>query len=196
MKYEVQKIIIKEFNEYLKLAEKRKVVPFLKNSKKKLPQKYQTKEYRWNAKNQLIDLNGIVVPSNPIVAGTPRLWRINGQDIYNQKIKHSARGGIMDKLHKVFDPIISKIDAIEPKYFPLTLEVLFHIVDQNKIVSKDKNIDNDNRWIYEKVIQDSLSSTKRIPDDNPYVINENIKKTIFVDNPEDSKLEIIIYGEL
>jgi len=191
---EIRKITIPQLSEYIRIAEKRAVKPYLKGSKKKLPKKYQTDEYRWNAKGYLIDSRGVVVPSNPIVAGTPRDWRINGQDVYNQKIKHSARGGIMAKLHAIFDPILKKVDKIDEQDYPLHLRLEFHTLDHNKEESRERNIDNDNKWVYEKVIQDSLTHVGVIRDDNPYVINENSKKTIFVTNPDDVKLDIIIYG--
>lgn len=192
---EIRNIIIPNLSEYLRISEKRAVKPFMKDSKKKIPKKYQTNDYKWNAKGYLVDKRGLVVSSNPIVAGTPRDWRINGQDIYNQKIKHSARGGIMNKLHSIFDPIMAGVQTIDEKDYPLSLRLNFYTVDHNKEENRERNIDNDNKWIYEKVVQDSLTNVGVIRDDNPYVINENIKKTIFIDDPKDSKLEIIIYAQ-
>lgn len=194
MKEEIRKIVIPNLTEYLRISQKRAVKPFSNKSKTKLPKKYQTEDFRWNTKGYLIDKNGLIVPSNPKVAGTPRDWRINGQDIYNQKIKHSSRASIMSKLHDMFDPIIKKFEPISEDQYPLTLKVEFYTIDHNKAQSNERNIDNDNKWIYEKVIQDSLTAMKIITDDNPYVINENIKKTIFVEDRRQEKVEITIYG--
>lgn len=191
---ELRKIIIEDPTEYIRISNKRAVKPFSQNSKKKLAKKYQTEDYRWNAKGYLIDKNGLIVPSNPRVAGTPRDWRINGQDIYNQKIKHSGRASIMGKLHDMFDPHIKKLKVIDQNEYPLTLRVEFYTLDHNKQAGTERNIDNDNKWIYEKVIQDSLTAMGIIRDDNPYVINENIKKTIFVESEKDVRMEITIYG--
>lgn len=190
---EIVRITIPKFNEYIRIAEKKKLKPFLQGSVKPLPKKYQTEDYRWNNRGQLVYANsGALVASNPNIVGTPRDWRINGQDIYNQKIKHSARASIMQKLHAKFKEHLAQIDNIPEELFPITLRINFYIQDQNKVENREKNIDNDNRWIYHKAIQDTLSELKKIKDDNPYFINGNHHKTYFVDDPEEVRLEIIL----
>lgn len=190
---EIVKVTISNFNEYIRIAEKRMVKPFIQNSKKKLPKKYQTEEFVWNRKGYLVHADtGIIVPSNPVMAGKPRLWRINGQDIYNQKVKHSARASIMQKMHAKFIPYLGELQEINPKLFPLTLRINFFIKDQTKEEGRENNIDNDNRWIYHKVIQDTLVEKKKIPDDNPHIINGNYHKTYFVEDDKDCKVEIIL----
>lgn len=177
----------KEFSEYIKLSEKRKLKPFIRDSKKKLPKKYQTEDYVWNAKGQLAYARtGSLVPSNPKVVGTPRYWKINGQDIYNQKVKHSHRAAIMNKLHAVYEPLFHGLKPLEETR--LILHLNFYVLDEGK-----HNVDNDNRWIWEKVIQDSMTATGFLPEDNPYIIRGNYKETFFVERPEDRKLEIILY---
>ena len=187
MNEEIVKITIPQFNDLIRIAEKRSVSPFKKDSKKKIPKKYQTDEYSWNGKGYLIhNKTGVIVPSNPIMAGKPREWRMNGQDIYNQKIKHSARAALMTKMHNKFNQHLKQIEKINPELFPLTLRINFYIRDYEKMEgSKIKNIDNDNKWIYEKVIQDTLTELKKIPDDKPYYINGNYKKTYFVETDEE-----------
>lgn len=188
---EVFKVIIKNFSEYVKISDKRQVKPFFKG-KRKLPKKYETKDYIWDIKGRLISsTTGEIIPSNPIVAGTKRMWRINGQDIYNQKIKHSARHGIMSKLHEMFSPYLKNIPKIIN--FPIKLEINFFILDNNKIKTREKNIDNDNKWLYNKVVQDTLTELGIIPDDGPYYINGNNITTTFVENYEDVRMEIIGY---
>lgn len=190
---EVAKVILHNFNEYIRIANKRSVKPFLKNSKKKLPKKYQTDEYCWNSNGKLIDAKtGTIIPSNPIMAGTPRDWKINGQDVYNQKVKHSARAAIATKLHEKFKPALKELGKLNEELYPLVLCLHFYIKDENKQKTKAKNIDNDNKWIYEKAIQDTMVELGTIPDDNPYIIDGNIKRTFFVENDEDVRLEIIL----
>lgn len=192
---EIFKVTINKFNDSIKLAEKRKLIPIIKGEKKIFPKKYQNENFIWNAKNQLINKDtGDLVARNSMLVGKPRYWKLNGQDIYNQKVKHSARGGIMQKLHAMFEPHLKNI-KIEDKSYPISLRINHYTLDYNKEAGKDKNIDNDNKWIYNKVIMDSLRDLKVIPDDNPYYINENTIKTIFVDDYKDIKLEIIGYGE-
>jgi len=190
---DVVKITIPKFSEFIRIANKRSVKPFEKSSKTKLPKKYQTEDYKWNEKGYLVDaVTGIVVPKNPRMAGQPRDWRINGQDVYNQKVTHNGRNAVATKMHEKFKDDLNKIDHINEDLYPLTMRLNFYILDQNKIKDKTKNIDNDNRWIYEKFIQDTLVELGKIPDDNPYYINGNFKKTYFVEDPEDVKLEIIL----
>ena len=186
------KIVIPNFSEYIRIAEARRAKPILKNSKRRLPIKYQTEDYIWNTKGQLIHAKtGSLVPANSITVGQPRDWRINGQDIYNQKIKHTTRGGIMQKMHTKFNEHLNKIEPLVD--FPVTLHLKFYIQDARKLNDKSKNIDNDNRWIYHKVIQDCLRDLKKIPEDELDFINENRHKTYFVDSPEECRLEIHIY---
>lgn len=189
---EIQKIIIKPFNEYIKISEKRKVKPFYKD-KRILPKKYQTDDYIWDGKGRLIHkLTGEVIASNPKVAGQERWWRINGQDIYNQKISHAGRHSIMSKLHDKFNPHLKDIESLNN--FPIKVEINFYIQDQDKIKSREKNIDNDNRWLYAKVIRDCLRDLKKVPDDDPHYIMGDSSNTIFVEEDE-VRLEIVIYGQ-
>lgn len=188
---EVFKIVINNFSEYVKISDKRQVKPYLKG-KRFIPKKYQTKDYTWDSKGRLVSATtGEIIASNPIVAGTERWWRINGQDIYNQKIKHSARHGLMTKLHQMFSVYLKDIPKIEN--FPIKLELNFFILDNNKVKTREKNIDNDNKWLYNKVVQDTLTELGIIPDDNCYYINGNNITTTFVEDITDVKLEIIGY---
>lgn len=188
------KIVIPKFSEYIRISEARRAKPILKTSKKPLPKKYQTEDYTWNKKGQLINAKtGSLIASNSITVGKPRDWRINGQDIYNQKIKHTTRGGIMQKMHQKFNQYLKDIVPLEQ--FPITVHIKFYILDANKQANRENNIDNDNRWIYHKVIQDCLTDLKKIPDDSPYYINENRHKTYFVEDEKDVRLEINLYTD-
>jgi hypothetical protein len=188
MTEEIVKLTIHNFSEYIRIAEKRMPKPFVKGSKKKLPKKYQTEDYVWDKRGYLVYKNtGSIVPSNGLTVGKPRDWRMNGQDVYNQKIKHSARNAITIKMHNKFKPHLGKIEKLDGAYFPLTLRINFYVMDQGKF-----NIDNDNRWIYDKVVQDTLVELGKIPDDNPKIINGNYKKTYFVEKEEEVKVEIIL----
>lgn len=189
---EILKINIPEFNEYIRIAEKKILKPFIKDGKKKIPKKYQSDIYEWNKIGKLVfkDTKQLV-PSNPLTVGKPRDWRINGQDIYNQKVKHSNRGALMQKMHEKFRPYLEGI-KFDDNIYPLTLKINFYVLDNNKQEGRERNIDNDNRWIYNKVIQDTLVELKVIPDDNPYYINGNQSTTYFVEDPKDVRLEIIL----
>lgn len=190
---EIEKIVLETFNEYIKISDKRQLKPFKKvdvDAGKYFPKKYQNTDiYTWNNDGKLIyKETKKLVPKNSKVVGQPRYWKINGQDIYNQKISQTHRAVIMNKLHALFEPLFKEIKSLQN--FPVGLRINFYTIDEGKF-----NIDNDNKWIWEKVIQDSMSRVKYIPDDSPKYINENIKKTIFVEDKKDTKIEIIIYKE-
>jgi len=183
----IHEIVINEFSQYIKIAESRRAKPFLKG-KRKIPKKYQNENFEFDSKGRLINKNnGSVVPSNPMVCGKPRYWKINGQDIYNQKIKFTDRAKIVGLLHEYFGKHLVQLRDFK---FPdkIGVRIIFYVLDEGK-----NNIDNDNKWIYEKVIQDTMTQLSIISDDNPYVINENCKKTEFVDKQEDVKLVIEFY---
>lgn len=188
------KITIPKFSEYIRISDARRAKPILKTSKKPLPKKYQTEDYTWNKKGQLINAKtGSLIASNSITVGKPRDWRINGQDIYNQKIKHTTRGGIMQKMHHKFDQYLKDIVPLDK--FPITVHLKFYIIDARELDDRSNNIDNDNRWIYHKVIQDCLRDLGKIPDDNLDYIVENRHRTYFVENEEDVRLEINLYTD-
>ena len=180
-------ITVPNFTEYIKVAESKKLKPIVKG-KRKIPKKYldETK-YSFDDRDRLIELStGKLVPGNPNVVGKPRYWRVNGQDIYNQKVKTFQRNNYIGMLHNYFSKLFEKeFENIRIKKFPLTLSITFYVKDM-----QDHNIDNDNKWIWEKVIQDTLVESKILPDDNPRIICQNTKRTVLVDNEEDIKLII------
>ena len=180
-------ITIPNFSEYIKVAESKRLAPIIKG-KRKIPKKYldETK-YSFDSKGRLIDNEtGMLIAGNPNVVGKPRYWRVNGQDIYNQKVKTFQRNNYIGMLHKFFKLVFeTEFKNVRIKKFPLTLSITFYVRDM-----QDHNIDNDNKWIWEKVIQDTLVENKILPDDNPRIICQNTKRTVLVDKDEDVKLII------
>lgn len=180
-----------DFTEYLMISKKRAVKPFKKGSKKAIPLKYQTDAHAWDAKDRLIDeRTGEVIASNPQLAGKPRMWRINGQDLYNAVVGPQQRKSIMEKLHALYEPYFNKNGVVGRNRFPLQLFLDFYILDNDTIKDKTKNLDNDNKWIWEKFIQDCMVSAGLLPVDEPWVINDNRKRTNFVTDARDVKLVI------
>ncbi len=178
------------FSEYIQIAKKRKPKPYIQG-KCRIPKKYQNDEYVWNAKGYLIrKLDGEVLVSNNKSAGTPREKKINGQDIYNGNTSRQARAHLVKLMHSRFATYLRELEPIKDiKHFPLGLVLHFYVKDRGV-----HNLDNDNRWIWEKVIQDTLRELKVIPEDNPYVIWENIKRTTLISDEREEKLVVEIYG--
>lgn len=179
-----------DFTEYVNIAKKRRPKPYVKG-KCRVPKKYSTEDYDWNAKGYLIrKLDGTVLVANSKTAGKPRNKKVNGQDIYNGHVTRQARATLVKAIHNYFHPYLSIITPIkEVERFPLTIKLIFYVKDQGK-----NNIDNDNKWIWLKCVRDTLTETGVISDDNPYIIDEDTLKTVLIPEEEEQKLIIEIYG--
>lgn len=186
-------IQISNYTEYVKLSNSRRIKPYVQG-KCRVPKKYSGADYHWIKKGKLFVLarvsDGIVLTSNPLAAGTPKMKKVNGQDIYNGNVSRQARASLVKALHNFFIPYISQLEPIKDiEQFPLTLELLFYIYDKGK-----NNIDNDNKWIYRKCIQDTLVECGVLGDDNPQYISRNEEETILIPDNQEQKLIINIYG--
>lgn len=189
-KYIMLKRLEIPFSDYIRVAEKTRVKPYRKD-KCRVPKKYQTEDYGWNSKGFLIrKSDGIIITANSKTAGKPREKKVSGQDIYNGHISSFARAFLVRSLHQRFAPFVRELEAITSlENFPLGVHLNFHVHDKGK-----NNLDNDNRWIWEKALQDTLVEHKIIPDDNPYIVWENVKRTILIAPEKEQSLVIEIYG--
>ena len=134
--------------------------------------------------------DGLVLVCNTKTVGKPRFKKVNGQDIYNGNTSRQARANLVKMIHNKFAPYVKDINPIEDvTAYPLGIHLNFYVKDQGR-----QNIDNDNKWIWEKAIQDTLVENKIIPDDNPYIVWENVKRTILIPEEDEEKLVIEIYG--
>lgn len=186
-------IQIDGFSEYVQIAQKRNSKPY-EQGKCRVPKKYLTEEYGWFKKGKKTVLcrisDGLIMTSNPNTVGKPRYKKVNGQDIYNGNTSRQARSTLVKNIHNYLNNYILQIkDIVEIDLFPLTLEVLFYVYDQGK-----HNIDNDNKWIWTKCIQDTLVECGKIIDDNPHIISRNESETILIPEDQEQKLIINIYG--
>jgi hypothetical protein len=189
-KYILLKKVELPFSDYVEVSKKARGKPYVKD-KCRVPLKYQTDDYFWNAKGYLARTSdGLVLTSNPKIAGKPRIKKINGQDIYNGAMSKQARAFIKRVASDKLTPYLRDIEPLlNVENYPLGIAMNFHIHDNGK-----RNLDNDNRWIWEKALQDTLVTLKIIPDDNPYIIWENIKRSILISNEKEESLVIEIYG--
>lgn len=189
-KYQLLKHIEIPFSEYVQISKKRRAMPYIKG-KCRIPKKFEKDIYGWNSKGYLINkLTGEVIIRNARLAGTPREKKVNGQNIYNGNVSRQSRATLVKALHENFSKYLKDIEPIKDiKHFPLGLHLIFKVHDQARF-----NLDNDNRWIWEKAIQDTLVQEKIIPDDNPYIVWENLKRTILIPNEVEETLIVEIYG--
>lgn len=192
----IEKIVIDNFSEYFQTTAKIRPKPYLKN-RINLPKKYQNSDYEFRKityygkeiEALVRKSDGMMVPSNSKTVDRPRIKKINGQDIYNQNAMTFGRSKIVTMLHDYFKKHVNIEPINDIEKYPLTVEMLFYVHDMNK-----NNIDNDNKWIWTKCFQDTLTEKGVIPDDNVYVISRNITETILI--PEDATQQLIIniYG--
>lgn len=196
--YQLLKKIEIPFSEYVQISKKRRPVYFkndLKGGESRLPKgilkKLKAGLYDWDIKGYLYNkLTGEVLVRNNKSVGTPREQKVNGQNIYNGNVSRQARATLVKALHEKFARYLKDIDPIvDIKHFPLGIHLIFKVHDRFKF-----NLDNDNRWIWEKTIQDTLVQEKIIPEDNPYVVWENLKRTILIPNEVEETLIVEIYG--
>lgn len=188
--YTLLKKIEMPFSDYVQIAKSIRGKPY-KKGKCNVPKKYQGENFDWNNKGHLVRLSdGLVLTANPKLKGKPRVKKVNGQDIYNGNVSRQGRAFLIKVLHERLSIFIREIEPIiDVKHFPLGIHLNFYVHDKGK-----NNLDNDNRWVWEKAAQDTLTELKIIPDDNPYIVWENIKRTILIADEKEEKLVLEIYG--
>lgn len=183
---------IDDFSEYIEVSKKRLPKPYIKG-KCRIPKKYSDENiFGFDKKNRLIILQtGEVLFKNNKTIGTPRYKKVNGQNIYNGSQARQVRAALVKRIHEYFYPHLKNINIPKDlEVYPLTLELLFYVHDQGKF-----NVDNDNKWIWRKCIQDVITELGKWPDDNVNIISRNEEETILISEEESQKLIINIYGK-
>lgn len=176
-------VIVPNFNGSIVLANKIRVKPYREGYKTpRVPQKYLTPEYGYKGGKLVHLASGDIVPSNGNKAGTPRITMVNGQDLYNGRIKEFARATFMTKLKEYLFPYFEEQGIIREK--GLTCQLHFYLLDKGKF-----NIDNDNLWIWTKTVCDLLKQYI-LTDDDPKTICAHNTKTFFVTDEYKTRLEI------
>lgn len=187
-------ITINGYSEYLQLSKARRAKPYVRG-KCRVPKKYSDESvYGWVTKGRQVVLanliDGTILTANSKAAGTPKLKKGNGQDIYNGNISRQARANLVRAIHSYFIPYITEVEPItDINVFPITLEILFYVHDKGK-----NNIDNDNKWIWRKCIQDTFVELGKIIDDNPHIVSRNEEETILIPDDMEQQLVINVYG--
>lgn len=193
----IREIVIDNFSEYIQTTAKIRPKPYIKGHCK-LPLKYQNSNYEFrkvtfwgkNIEALVRKEDGLVVPSNSKTVDRPRIKKVNGQDVYNQNAMTFGRAKIVNILHDYFRDILNIEPISDINNYPLLLDLQFFVHDMGK-----QNIDNDNKWIWRKCIQDTLVENGIIPDDNVYNISKNSEETTLIPNTDSQKLIIRIYGQ-
>jgi hypothetical protein len=166
--------------EHVTISNKRRAAYYKKGDK--IPKKYMY--LKFDKKGYLKTKDGEKVVKNPISAGTPKKWKINGQGLYSGIVNRFTRKKMKDQLYESY---VKKWD-IEKGFFipmdmyPLKIEWEFH-----HIIGK-ADWDLDNKWVYLKVFLDTLSAEGVIFDDSIKYITNSPSPTFFpVETKEESK---------
>ena len=135
--------------------------------------------------------DGNVKVSNPKTAGKPRLWRVNGQDMYNGRLNPLMRAKITKYYHDYLSIHIDRI--LHGLFIPIGKYPIAISLDIYE-VKEDKLPDIDNLWIWKKWFADCLTELEIIPDDGPdYIIESGYIKYHWVTTEEERKLIFNIY---
>ena len=172
----------------------------------KLPSSFEDKKYYWKdfkvisagkkvIKEYLVDDKGERIVANESKAGKPKVENINGQGIYNGKIKEHDRNNMITQIHNSFKPYVATISKITS--YPIRIDVYMFDQIEDAVFTRHQDWDVDNRFLpYGKALSDVLKSEGKIDEDNRYYITEP-PHPIFVpvDDKEDRKLVVRIFKD-
>lgn len=158
-----------------------------------LPKKYQNKNFIFKKYNSgelrlyNVDNQEFVIKNNK-VAGKPKLWKVNGQELYNGSLFHSTRAKIAKEVHLYLREYIKDLPNMtanleKGSYLSIKMVIYSPLPD---------NVfwDCSNKWIWIKWFEDVLSDAKKIKDDNILYIRSS--GTIEYIESETPKFEFII----
>lgn len=176
------------------MNEKGKIVDYIKQNIR-LPLKPIHKwKYRLYRKED--DNRYRPVIANTLKVGTPNIYLINGQDIYNGFLQDHAKGYVIDKIKECYLPHISTLPVITE--YPIQISCEVHDTIKNNYASNKDLIghrwDVDNLvYPYLKAFPDLLVKEGKIKDDDRLHLPGSIG-AIFVpiEKHEDRKLVFII----
>ena len=175
-------IEIPKFITHVQLSKKRKAKYYTMHDE--IPKRYS--KCKFNAKGILVDDFGYPIIKNPIAAGTPKYAKINTQVIYRGN-GHFTRSKMVHEMKEFFRDYICGIPPIDPKNFPLEIELQIHCPKGKG----DFDVDNMS-GIYTKTIHDCLVDCGLIPDDNINYIMKTESQYLPVKTDEERKLVIIL----
>ena len=163
----VWKVIIPNYEDKVPISQRRRAIYYKKEDydKGKVPKKHVAKikagSMRFDTKGFLIDMNKNRVISNPLVAGKPKYWTINGQRIYDGSLHYTARSKVTRWAHEYLGEFIKELPEIKiPSgcYLRVWLDI-YKPGDR-------LNWDCDNQWLWMKWFLDTLVEKGKIPEDN------------------------------
>ena len=166
----VWKVVIPNYEEKVPISKRRRAKYYKKGDKmaKKYLNGIKNGLYFFDNKGFLIDQNKNRVIANPISAGTPKFWTINGQRMYDGTLHYTARSKITRWMHEYLSQFIEDFPEIKLQQG----EYLRIWVDMYKPLTI-QNWDCDNQWPWTKWFLDTLVEHKKIPDDSISVVRSS-----------------------
>ena len=161
------KVVIPNYEDKVPISQRRRAKYFKRIDQKnnRIPKKHLAKlkagHLYFDQQGYLIDQNKNRVIANPLVAGKPKYWTINGQRIYDGSLHYTARATVARWMHKYLGEYIDDLPEIE---IPTGcyLRVWLDIYKPN---DSDK-WDCDNQWPWVKWFMDTLVEKGKIPEDS------------------------------
>ncbi len=197
-------VIIPQYLTHIQLSKARRPTYYSKKDQiiGGIPKKYMKDGIEFNSKGRAINaVSKEIIIKNSKSSGTPKLWKINGQDLWSGNLHHSTRSKMNEQLHEFFAGFITDQIQNEQKTLEIKLKnderLHIHYLFRDVIGQDIDNLAN----IYVKTFQDTLSKSKDkkyghikkvglIPDDNPRYIKSYMPD--FEEITDHSKRELII----
>lgn len=144
------------------------------------------------------EINGIITPilANVHKAYTPKMYLINGQDIYNNVLNEFTRGKVMDEIKACYFPYVKDIPVITE--YPIEINCEIHDTIKNFYTNNKDEIghrwDVDNlAFPYVKAFPDLLTKLGKIVDDDRLHLPSSIKADFIpIEDHNNRKLVFII----
>ncbi len=179
-------IIIPEWLNYYQKSAVTRPKYWLWKDREKLPKKYKD-ILRPSPLTGIYccDAEGNKFLKNSKKVGTPNLWMLNGQDLYNAALNWRVRKSVAILFHEYFSEYIKEqvkpIVLPEGKFFSISCDIYE--------IKRGNMPDVSNMWLLEKFFEDALQICGIIPEDSPdYVIESGRKRYFWVENASERKL--------
>lgn len=162
-------IVIPEFKTHVVMSPNRRAEYHKKGEtlSKRMKSGMDAGHYHYDKKGFLVNTKtGDRVLKNPRAAGTPKLWKINGQQ-FTTGMHHRARSHIFKQMKRYLAPFVNKqcpvIDTSEP--IAIWMEYFYPLGEANW------DLDNVS-WPWFKWMNDTLKQEGKYSDDNVTIIQD------------------------
>ncbi len=159
----VWKIVIPNYIDKVPISQRRRTKYHKKTKQGILSKKYKdgikSGKYYWDNQGYLIDNNKNRIVANPIAAGTPKFWTINGQRLYDGTLHYAVRAKVSRFMHEYIREFIQEIPSIKLG----TAEKIRVWIDMYR--PKGNGLwDVDNQWVWTQWFLDTLVDSGNMPE--------------------------------